>query len=91
MAHYTNSGLWIAERAHSPREEGEVECVDCFENISDPDSEYCEYCGEPCCEECQNWANDEALCVKCLVSFAEVALANLRRDPLVGDIFQDAA
>jgi hypothetical protein len=40
MATYRNGRL-EAERTHSPQECSEVECVDCFENVSDPDEEFC--------------------------------------------------
>ena len=44
MATYRNGRL-EAERTHSPQECSEVECVDCFEHVSDPDEEFCVHLG----------------------------------------------
>jgi len=90
MASYL-SGRYEAERAHSPREQEAIECIDCFENVGDPDSEYCEMCSAPLCQECAVIFNDEPLCAKCLLVLSEVALVSLQRDPQIGDLFRSAA
>jgi hypothetical protein len=79
------------ERNHTPYEASEVECRDCFSYVLDADEDYCEMCGDPLCEECVNCVNDEPLCVGCFSSLAEVALESLRRDSLIGDLFEVAA
>jgi hypothetical protein len=91
MAYLTSAGLWIPERPHTPQECEQVECKDCFESVGDPDEEYCEACGEPVCLDCQKVVHDEPLCAACFALLAKEALKRLRRDPLVGDVFQEAA
>jgi formylmethanofuran dehydrogenase subunit E len=86
MAAYLN-GRYESERPHSPYEADEVECRDCFENLSDPDEEACSACGEPLCIDCAHVVNDEPLCAKCFAALLAQALKRLQRDPLVGDVF----
>src|SRR5438309_1029644 len=90
MASYL-SGRYEAERNHTQHEADEVECVDCFSSLEDPDEEYCNFCGDPLCLDCQNVTADEPLCSGCFSSLAEVALESLRRDPQIGDLFRRAA
>src|SRR3982750_481694 len=87
MAHYSTSGLWTSERNHTPYEASMVECKDCFESVEDADDEFCNFCGDPLCLDCQKVVNDEPLCSHCFSTLAEVALASLQRDPQVGDLF----
>ena len=91
MAHYNSSGLWIPERSHSPREASTVECKDCFSNLDEPDEEYCLRCSEPLCTECSRVVADEPLCNACFAAYRKSALNSLQLDPLVGDLFKDAA
>lgn len=91
MAYYSKSGLWASERNHTQHEASEVECVDCFESVADADEEFCNFCGDPLCLDCQNVTADEPLCSGCFSSLAEVALASLRRDSQIGDLFRSAA
>jgi hypothetical protein len=91
MAHFTRSGLWQAEREHTPRECEGVECKDCFESVAEPDEDYCCQCGDPLCEECQNAVADEPLCAKCFAAWQKATLTRLQNDPEVGDIFRSAA
>jgi hypothetical protein len=72
-------------------EADEVECRDCFEPLADPDEEACMACGEPLCVECSRVVNDEPLCNACFAALRTQALKRLQRDPLVSDLFQDAA
>jgi hypothetical protein len=91
MAHFTRSGVWQAERPHTPPECEEVECKDCFECVADADEDYCRECGDPLCEECQNVVAEESLCAKCFTALQKAALTRLQNDPDVGEIFRPAA
>jgi hypothetical protein len=90
MASYL-SGRYESERNHTPYEADDVECVDCGENLSDPDEEYCLACSAPLCLDCQNCVNDEPLCNGCFSALRAEALRRLQRDPQIGDLFGRAA
>jgi hypothetical protein len=86
MAAYLNGRLEL-ERNHTPYESEEIECCDCLEFVSDPDSEFCAVCSEPLCSDCARILAEEILCAKCFAASQKAAIESLQRDPEIGDLF----